>query len=102
MMTAHFIDDYEVKNMKIHKIDHVSINVNDYAAAKAFFLILDWNCKGKTNWKVASGWINSSDFMALKQHLLFLRHRMARPVLNWSNIIRPQMKRAFSLLLQIR
>ena len=33
--------------MKIHKIDHVSINVNDYAAAKAFFLDFGLELQGE-------------------------------------------------------
>lgn len=41
--------------MKIRSIDHVGVIVNELSAAKAFFLILDWKCKGKENWK-ESGW----------------------------------------------
>jgi catechol 2,3-dioxygenase-like lactoylglutathione lyase family enzyme len=33
--------------MKIHRIDHVSINVNDLAAAKAFFLDLGLEVQGE-------------------------------------------------------
>ena len=33
--------------MKIHKIDHVSINVNDYDAAKAFFLDFGLELQGE-------------------------------------------------------
>ena len=41
--------------MKIHRIDHVGIIVNDLPAAKAFFLTLALKCRGKEKWK-ASGW----------------------------------------------
>ena len=33
--------------MKVHRIDHVSINVNDFAAAKAFFLDLGLELQGE-------------------------------------------------------
>src|SRR4051812_31656775 len=33
--------------MKIHRIDHVSINVNDFAAAKAFFLDFGLELQGE-------------------------------------------------------
>jgi catechol 2,3-dioxygenase-like lactoylglutathione lyase family enzyme len=33
-----FTEHQGVENMKIQRIDHVGINVNDPAAAKAFFL----------------------------------------------------------------
>jgi catechol 2,3-dioxygenase-like lactoylglutathione lyase family enzyme len=35
--------------MKIHRIDHVSINVNDFPAAKAFFLDLGLELQGETS-----------------------------------------------------
>ncbi len=43
--------------MKINRIDHVSVNVNDLSAAKAFFFsIWDLKCKGNGKWK-ESGWV---------------------------------------------
>ena len=35
--------------MKVHRIDHVSINVNDFAAAKAFFLDLGLELQGEAS-----------------------------------------------------
>ena len=58
-----------VESMKIHRIDHVGVTVNDLPAAKAFFsLILDWKCKGKENWK-ESDWIGLLGLITLKQHI---------------------------------
>jgi catechol 2,3-dioxygenase-like lactoylglutathione lyase family enzyme len=42
--------------MKVHRIDHVSIVVNDIPAAKAFFLGLGFELQGKDRWK-GPGWI---------------------------------------------
>ena len=37
----------EILGMKIHRIDHVSVNVNDLPAAKAFFMALGLEVKGE-------------------------------------------------------
>lgn len=41
--------------MKIHRIDHVSINVNDLSAAKAFFLDLGLEVHGE--WEMEGEWL---------------------------------------------
>jgi hypothetical protein len=41
--------------MKIHRIDHVGIVVNDFPAAKAYFLDFGLEMQGGEEWK-ASGW----------------------------------------------
>ena len=41
--------------MKVHRIDHVGIVINDLPAAKAFFLDLGLEVLGKTEVK-ESGW----------------------------------------------
>ncbi len=41
---------WEVRNLKINRIDHVSINVNDLSAAKAFFL--DLGLEVKAEWEL--------------------------------------------------
>jgi catechol 2,3-dioxygenase-like lactoylglutathione lyase family enzyme len=39
---------YYMKHMKIHRIDHVGVVVNDLSAAKAFFLDLGLEVQGET------------------------------------------------------
>ncbi|MFC8688641.1 VOC family protein [Brevibacillus porteri] len=41
--------------MKIHRIDHVSVNVNDLSAAKAFFLDLGLEVQGE--WEMEGEWL---------------------------------------------
>lgn len=42
--------------MKVHRIDHVGINVNDLAAAKAFFLELGFELEGEGS--LEGGWLD--------------------------------------------
>lgn len=41
--------------MKVQRIDHIGIIVNDLPAAKAFFLSLDLESLGRRKWK-ENGW----------------------------------------------
>jgi catechol-2,3-dioxygenase len=49
-----FTEHQGVENIKIHRIDHVSIIVNDLSAAKAFFLDLGLEMMGEGEWAVTS------------------------------------------------
>jgi catechol 2,3-dioxygenase-like lactoylglutathione lyase family enzyme len=47
--------------MKIHRIDHVSVNVNDLSAAKTFFLDLGLEVHGE--WEMEGEWLGSLLFI---------------------------------------
>lgn len=58
--------------MKIHRIDHVSINVNDLAAAKAFFL--DFGLEVQGEGELEGAWLDQLiGLQGVKTALVFLR-----------------------------
>ena len=60
--------------MKIHRIDHVSINVNDLAAAKAFFLDFGLEVQGEGEGELEGAWLDQLiGLQGVKTALVFLR-----------------------------
>ena len=58
--------------MKIHRIDHISINVNDLAAAKAFFVDLGFEVQGED--ELEGAWLDPLiGLQGVKTAVVFLR-----------------------------
>jgi hypothetical protein len=66
--------------MKIHRIHHVCIIVNDLAAAlKPFLLILDWKCKAKGS-AVSDKMVEPSILLGASEMVRFLGQMVANVV----------------------